>query len=80
MHYSIEKARREKRHLLEPEVLGLLHEYGIRVPPHRVIHDENEALHAAQVLGWPVVMKVISPEIIHKTEAGGVILDLQNEK
>lgn len=80
MHYLIEKARRGKRHLLEPEVLILLNEYGIRVPPHRVIHEENEALNAAQVLGWPVVMKIISPEIIHKTEAGGVILDLQNEK
>lgn len=80
MHCSIEKAGREKRHLLEPEVLSLLHDYGIRVPPHRVIHEESEALNAAQVLGWPVVMKIVSPEVIHKTEAGGVILDLQNEK
>jgi acyl-CoA synthetase (NDP forming) len=76
----IEKAKKEKRHLLEPEVLSLLGDYKIPVPQHRVIHDEKEALKAAKSLGWPLVMKIISPDIIHKTELGGVILDIQNEK
>ena len=80
MHCLIEKAKKEKRHLLEPEVLRLLYDYGIRVPPHRVIREEKEALDAAQFLGWPVVMKIVSPDIIHKTEVGGVLLNLQNEK
>ena len=80
MHPLIEKARREGRHLLEPEVLSLLEDYGIHVPRHIVIHNENEALKAAKSLGWPVVMKIVSPDILHKTESGGVVLDLQNEK
>jgi succinyl-CoA synthetase beta subunit len=80
LHRLIEKAKREKRHLLEPEVLSLLEDYGIQIPPHKVIHNENEAIEAAKSLGWPVVMKIVSPDIIHKTEVGGVILDIQNEK
>lgn len=80
MHPLIEKARREGRHLLEPEVLSLLEDYGIHVPRHILIHNKDEALKAARSLGWPVVMKVISPDIIHKTESGGVFLDLRNEK
>ena len=80
MHRLIEKSKQEKRHLLEPEVLSLLEDYGIQVPRHVVIHNENEALKAAQSLGWPVVMKIVSPDIIHKTELGGVVLDIQDEK
>ena len=80
MHRLIEKSKQEKRHLLEPEVLSLLEDYGIQPPPHMVIHNEKEALKAAQTLGWPVVMKIVSPDIIHKTELGGVILDIQDEK
>jgi len=76
----IEKATREGRHLLEPEVLSLLEDYGIHVPRHILIHNEDEALKAAISLGWPVVMKVVSLDIIHKTESGGVFLDLRNEK
>lgn len=80
MHLLIEKATREGRHLLEPEVLSLLEDYGIHVPRHILIHNEDEALKAAISLGWPVVMKVVSPDIIHKTESEGVFLDLRNEK
>jgi len=80
LHPLIEKARREGRHLLEPEVLSLLDGYGIQVPRHVLIHKENEALKAASSLGWPIVMKIVSPDILHKTESGGVILDLRDEK
>lgn len=76
----IEKAKHEGRHLLEPEALSLLEEYGIPVPRHILIHSENEALEAAKSLGFPVVMKIVSPDILHKTESGGVILNLQNER
>ncbi len=79
MHRLIEKAKREKRNLLEPEVLSLLEGYGIQVPQHLVIHNENEALKAAKSIGWPLVMKIVSPDVVHKTELGGVILDIRNE-
>ena len=80
MHRLIKNAKKEKRHLLEPEVMSLLDSYGIQIPPHKVVHNEKEALEAAKSLGWPVVMKIVSPDIIHKTEVEGVILNVQNEK
>lgn len=80
MHPSIEKAKEQGRHLLEPEALGLLQDHGIAVPRHAVVRAENEVLEAADGFGWPVVMKIVSPDILHKTESGGVILNIQNEK
>jgi acetate---CoA ligase (ADP-forming) len=46
--------------------------------PTGLAHDSNEALHYADQMGYPVVMKIVSPEIIHKTEAGGVKIDIKN--
>lgn len=80
MHPLIEKAKSEGRHLLEPEALEILEHYGIHVPRHIFIRNKNEALKASRSLGWPVVMKIVSPDILHKTEFGGVVLDLRNEK
>lgn len=80
MHRLIKKAKQERRHLLEPEALILLESYGIQVPPHKVIHNEAEALEMAKSIGWPIVMKVVSRDIVHKTEMGGVILDIRNEE
>lgn len=75
----IEKASIESRHLLEPEALKLLQDYAIPVPEHRFVHTEGETIEAARAMGWPVVLKVVSPDILHKTEGAGVILNLQNE-
>jgi acyl-CoA synthetase (NDP forming) len=80
MHPSIERAHREGRHLLEPEALGLLEEHGISVPRHAFVRTKAEALLAAKHLGWPLVMKVVAPHILHKTEIGGVILPINSEK
>lgn len=79
MHPLIEKAKQEKRHLLEPEALALLRAYGINVPEHVLIHSEQEALAAAEAIGRPVVMKIVSRSILHKTESGGVFLKLGND-
>jgi acyl-CoA synthetase (NDP forming) len=80
LHPLIEKARQETRPLLETEALELLNHYGISVPDHRLARTEGEALEACQSLGWPVVMKVVSPDVLHKTEAGGVILNIKNRR
>ncbi len=80
MHPLIEKAKQERRHLLEPEALGLLEGYGISVPGNRFVQTEEEALSAATLIGLPVVMKVVSPDILHKTEVGGVILPIDSEE
>jgi succinyl-CoA synthetase beta subunit len=79
LHPLIENAKRAGRHLLEPEALGLLEAYGVRVPRHAVVRSEGEALSAARSLGWPVVMKIVSPDILHKTELGGVDLNVGTE-
>jgi len=80
LHSLIENAKRAGRHLLEPEALGLLADYGIQVPPHVMVRSESEALEAARSLGWPVVMKIVSPDIVHKTEIGGVHLNVGGER
>lgn len=57
-------------------VQRLLDAYGIPVAPERLAHDRDEAADAAGELGFPVALKVLSPDLPHKTEAGGVLLNL----
>ncbi len=58
--------------LIEPEVLCILCSYSVPTPVYEVISDEAEALEAAAKIGYPLVLKVVSPEIVHKSEVGGV--------
>lgn len=67
----------ENRSLLEPEAMMLLKEYSISVPEFMVVNTTEEAIAAAKKIGYPVVMKIISPDIIHKTDAGCVMLNLK---
>ncbi len=62
------------------EALELLNAYGIETVPSRTAATEDEAAVHALELGFPVVMKVISPDALHKSDAGGVLLNLQNEE
>jgi acyl-CoA synthetase (NDP forming) len=57
------------------EVMGAL---GVPVAPWAAVADPAEATAAAARLGWPVVLKLSAPSLIHKTEAGGVALDLHD--
>lgn len=52
---------------------------GLTFAEERLVHDADQAAAAAQALGYPVVLKVVSPDIAHKTEAGGVALGLTDE-
>jgi acyl-CoA synthetase (NDP forming) len=75
----IGKARSEGRKaLLEPEAKMICIEYNIPVTKFKVATDEKEAAKYAEEIGYPVVLKIISPDIIHKSEAGGVIVNLKN--
>lgn len=67
------------RALTEREAKEVLAVYGIPVVEERLVHTADEAVEAARSYGFPVVLKVESPDILHKTEAGGVLLDLRNE-
>jgi acetyltransferase len=69
---------RPGRNLTEPEALAFLAEHGIPVPPRRLARRRDEAVAAAEALGYPVVLKVVSADIVHKSEVGGVALDLRS--
>lgn len=60
----------------EPESKNVLAAYGIPVVETRVAAGAEEAVHAAQELGYPVALKLLSPDVTHKSDVGGVVLDL----
>jgi acetyl coenzyme A synthetase (ADP forming)-like protein len=62
----------------ELAALRLLEAYGIATPGAELARTRAEALRAAERLGYPVVMKVVAPAIVHKTDVGGVAVDLGN--
>jgi acetyltransferase len=75
----IEGAMQERRKVLtEMESKALLSAFNIPVAKTMVAHSPNEALLIAQQLGFPVAMKVNSHDITHKSDAGGVLLNLNN--
>ena len=75
----LEKARKEKRDLFIHEAGEILGLYGIPAVRGVPVSDQGEAVQAAKKLGFPVAMKVISREISHKSDVGGVQLNLRSE-
>lgn len=76
-----QRARNEKRtSLLETESRELLRVYGFSLPQAEFIRSPEEAAAASARLGFPLAMKVVSPDIVHKSDAGGVKLNLKDEK
>ena len=65
--------------LLEPDLMAWLRENGIPVPEFRTARSADEAVAAARAIGYPVVMKVVSPQILHKSEWGGVLLGIADD-
>lgn len=65
--------------LLEPEAMAILKENGIPVPEFHFATSQAEAVQAARNIGYPVVMKVVSPQIIHKSDYGGVELNIDSD-
>jgi acetyltransferase len=70
----------KRKVLTEPETKRVLAAYGIPVVPTEVVLDAAEAAHAATRIGFPVAVKVLSREITHKSDVGGVALDLGSEQ
>jgi acyl-CoA synthetase (NDP forming) len=67
-----------KGQMLEPEAMAWLKENGLPVPDFAWVHSPREAVVGAERIGYPVVMKVVSPQILHKSDFGGVRLDLRD--
>ncbi len=71
-------SRQGRVSLLEPEAYEVCKQYGIRVPSFRPVDTPDEAMAAANAVGYPVVLKVVSAEILHKTDIGGVMLGVNS--
>jgi len=65
--------------LLEPEAYEVCEQYGIPVPPFKVVNSAQGALAAAKEIGYPLVLKVVASEILHKTDIGGVMLGINSD-
>ena len=77
----IEGALKEDRHvLLEHEAKELLRQHGAPVSLDRLAKSSEDAVRIAKEIGEPVVLKIVSPDILHKTDAGGVRLRLETEE
>ena len=75
-----DKVKAEGRtNLLEDEGREILDAYGFPLPQSIVATTEDEAVNAANKIGYPIVMKISSPQIVHKSDAGGVKVNLTND-
>ncbi|HUV24643.1 MAG TPA: acetate--CoA ligase family protein [Methanomassiliicoccales archaeon] len=75
----ITKAKNEGRTFVtEPEAYAILEEYGVKVAPWALCDSAKTAVEEADRIGYPVVMKVVSPQIVHKTEFGAVKVNISS--
>jgi acetyl-CoA synthetase (ADP-forming) len=76
-----EDARAEGRDFLfEHEAKSLCSIYELPITAFSVSKTEDEAVEAAKEIGFPVVLKIVSPQILHKSDAGGVLIDIKDEE
>jgi len=74
------KAKKERRKFLpEPEAHAVLEAYGFPMLRSKMVRDAAEGVAAACEIGFPVVLKIVSPDIVHKVDVGGVRLNLESE-
>ena len=64
--------------ITEESSKAILKTYGIKVPPFVLVTSVKEAAKQAKKIGFPLVMKIVSPQISHKTDVGGVKVGLDN--
>lgn len=72
-HATIARARSENRTFVtEQSAADVVAAYGIHVPPGALAADQASALEAAGEIGYPVALKIVSPQILHKSDVGGL--------
>lgn len=69
-----------RKFLLEHEAKSFIASYGIPVTRIELAKNEDEAVDYARKIGFPVVLKIVSPQVIHKSDVGGVKVNLKNEE
>jgi acyl-CoA synthetase (NDP forming) len=74
----IAAARKQNRtYLLEHESKSIIQKYKIPVTKFAVAETEDAAIKEAEQIGYPVVLKILSPDVLHKSDVGGVIINLK---
>ena len=77
----VHEALKSGRYLLsDPETKAILRAYGMDLVETRRARDIDEAVAAAKSIGFPVAVKILSPDVMHKSDVGGVALDLDSEQ
>ncbi|TLD41160.1 MAG: Acetyl-CoA synthetase (ADP-forming) [Candidatus Jettenia ecosi] len=76
----IQKTQQQKRPILEPEAKEFINAFGITSTRYKVVSSVADAIQAVTFFGYPVVLKVVSPDISHKTDAGGVRINIRDEE
>ena len=66
--------------ITEEQAKDILISYDIKVPRFALVKDIENAVKEANSIGYPLVAKIVSPQILHKTDVGGVKIDLKNEE
>ncbi|MFQ6045941.1 MAG: acetate--CoA ligase family protein, partial [Gemmatimonadales bacterium] len=85
VHAIIERTVQAGRtRLSEPDALRVLEAYGVTIPPWEFVEEDGSGTlaertaRAAGSIGFPVALKLVSPEVVHKTDVGGVVLGLES--
>lgn len=76
----IQRALKEKRSLLANEAQQICNLHHIPTPRSDKASNVDSAVLKAKEIGFPVVLKIISPQILHKSDVGGVVLNIRDEK
>ena len=75
----VESSRGTPRVITEESSKEILGEYGIKVPKYALVTNSDEAVQKSKEIGFPLVAKIVSPDILHKTDVGGVKVGLSSE-
>jgi len=76
----LKTAKKRGQRLLSSEAFSLLRACGISVAPFKTVKTKKQAVEAAEALEYPVVLKICSPEILHKSDVSGVRIGIINSK
>jgi 3-hydroxypropionyl-CoA synthetase (ADP-forming) len=75
----VESSKGNPRVITEESSKEILSEYGIKVPKYALVTNSDEAVQKSKEIGFPLVAKIVSPDILHKTDVGGVKVGLSSE-
>lgn len=77
----LDKARADERLSIgDAEARAILEACGLRIPQSEIAADADEAVQIARRIGYPVVLKIASPDVLHKTDVGGVKVGLESDE